>query len=91
MMTDAEMTSRCLIAFMLAICIIFSVSKIIGEQRKALWFKKRNKSNIFTRRGFLGDSCNFGVPQTWQGILVGILMLGGISFLGYFILFEPFI
>ena len=87
MMTDAQMAARSIMAFIVSLGIIFLTARILGEQRKAAWFKKREKSNIFTRRGFLGDSWNFGVPRKWQGVLVALWMAGSISLVGYWIIF----
>jgi len=86
-MTDAQLAARSIMAFIVSLGIIFLTARILGEQRKAAWFKKREKSNLFTRRGFLGDSWNFGVPRSWQGVLVALLMVGSISLVGYGIVF----
>lgn len=86
-MTDAQMAARSIMAFIASLGIIFLTARILGEQRKAAWFKKREKSNLFTRRGFLGDSWNFGVPRNWQGVLVALWMVGSISLIGYGIVF----
>ena len=87
MMTDAQMAARSIMAGIVSLGIIFLTARILGEQRKAAWFKKREKSNLFTRRGFLGDSWNFGVPRNWQGVLVALWMVGSISLVGYWIIF----
>lgn len=86
-MIDAQMAARSIMAFIASLGIIFLTARILGEQRKAAWFKKREKSNLFTRRGFLGDSWNFGVPRNWQGVLVALWMVGSISLIGYGIVF----
>lgn len=86
-MTDAQMAARSIMAFIASLGIIFLTARILGEQRKAAWFKKREKSTLFTRRGFLGDSWNFGVPRNWQGVLVALWMVGSISLIGYGIVF----
>lgn len=86
-MTDAQMAARSIMAFIISLGIIFLTARILGEQRKAAWFKKREKSTLFTRRGFLGDSWNFGVPRSWQGVLVALWMVGSISLIGYGIVF----
>ncbi|MEN6567955.1 MAG: hypothetical protein ABFC57_16855 [Veillonellales bacterium] len=86
-MSEAEQVTRIALAFFIAIVIIFSTSKILGEKRKSQWFKKRQKSTFFTKRGRLGDSCYFGVPCKWQGIVIALLMVGGIGIISYLLLF----
>lgn len=86
-MTDAQMVARSSMAFIVSLGIIFLTARILGEQRKAAWFKKREKSNLFTRRGFLGDRWNFGVPRNWRGVLVALWMVASISMVGYGIIF----
>lgn len=87
-MNETEQVTRIILSFMMSLAIIFIIAKIIGEERKALWFKKRTKSNIFTRRGFLGDTWNFGVPKQWQGFVVVFFMYGLIGVCSYLMIFT---
>lgn len=66
---------------------IYIVALAIGRENKAKWFKKRTKSSVFTRRGFMGEYINFGYPTCIKGVLVMILIYGVIFALGYFCLF----
>lgn len=85
---EAEQVARILLSFVISLAIIYIIAKGIGEERKAQWFKKRKKSNIFTRRGFLGDTWNFGVPYKWQGFVVVFFMYGLIGVVSYFMIFT---
>lgn len=87
-MNETEQAARIITVFFLALGFIYLVAKIIGEDRKAKWFKKRTKSNIFTRRGFLGNTWNFGVPYQWQGFAVLFFMYGVIGIVGYLAIFT---
>lgn len=87
-MNETEQAARIITVFFLSLGFIYMVAKVIGEERKAKWFKKRTKSNIFTRRGFIGDTWNFGVPYSWQGFAVFIVMYGVIGIAGYLVIFT---
>lgn len=87
-MTESEQAVRIILSFVNALLIIYITAKILGDERKTAWFRKRTKSNIFTRRGFLGDACNFGVPKKWQGFAVAFWLFGSISFLSYLVIFS---
>lgn len=87
-MSETEQAARIITIFFLSLGFIYLVAKTIGEERKAKWFKKRTKSNFFTRRGFLGDTWNFGVPYQWQGFAVFFFMYGIIGVVGYFVIFS---
>ena len=87
-MGEAEQVARILLSFIISLVIIYLIARCIGEERKAQWFKKRQKSNIFTRRGFLGETWNFGVPYRWQGFLVVFFMFGLIGVVSYFMIFT---
>lgn len=87
-MGEADQALRVILSFINALCIIYITAKVIGEEKKAKWFKKRQKSNIFTRRGFLGDACNFGVPQKWQGFAVTGWLFVSIGILSYVVIFT---
>lgn len=87
-MSETEQVTRIIISFMMSLAIIYVIAKCIGEERKALWFKKRTKSNFFTRRGLLGDTWNFGVPYRWQGFIVVFFMYGLIGICSYLMIFT---
>ena len=78
---------RISMAFFIALVIIYLTSKVVGEERKTQWFKKRQRSTIFTRRGFLGESWHFGVPCKWQGMAVFFCMFGMIGIISYLLIF----
>lgn len=78
---------KLLISFIISLVIVFITAKIIGEERKIQWFKKRKQSRFFSRRGFGGECCHFGYPCKWQGLVVTFLMTGSISIIVCFILF----
>lgn len=71
----------------LSFAYIYLVAKLIGQENKNDWFKKRTRSSFFTRRGFMGDYINFGYPVSWQGILVFLVIYGVIFTFGYWYLF----
>lgn len=85
---EAEQVTRILVSFITSLVIIYLIAKVIGEERKSQWFKKRTKSNIFTRRGFLGETWNFGVPYRWQGFVVVFFMFGLIGVVSYLMIFT---
>ena len=86
-MSETEQATRIITVFFLSLGFIYMIAKIIGEERKALWFKKRTKRSFFLRRGFLGETWNFGVPYRWEGVAVFSLMYGVIGIVGYFMIF----
>lgn len=75
------------IAFVLGLVIIYFFSRLIGEENKGRWFKKRSQTGIFNRRGLLGEAWHFGYPRTWQGALAVIVMYALIFSSGYYIVF----
>ena len=87
-MNETEQAVRVISVFILSLGFIYIIAKLIGEERKGKWFKKRTRSNIFTRRGFLGDTWNFGVPYRWQGFVVFFFMYGIIGIVGYLVIFS---
>ncbi len=54
----------------IAIAVSFCVGAAIGRERKRKWFKQREQSWLFNRRGYLGNNCYFGRPCTKEGIMV---------------------
>jgi len=86
-MGESQQAVWVMTSFLAAMIIIFVTARIVGQERKALWFKKREKSNFFTKRGFLGDTWNFGTPRSWQGFAVGIVMFTVIGVSSYLMTF----
>lgn len=78
---------KLLISFIISLFIVFVTAKIIGEERKVQWFKKRKQSGFFSRRGSWGESCHFGYPCKWQGFVVAFLMTGSIGIVVYVLFF----
>jgi len=87
-MNETEQAARIITTFVLSMGFIYIIAKILGEERKSQWFRKRTKSNLFTRRGFVGDTWNFGVPYRWQGFTVFFFMYGIIGIVGYLFIFT---
>lgn len=85
--TDADLTAKIVSSFFVSMLIIYATAKIIGPERKAAWFRKRQKYSFFNRRGFAGDVLHFGYPRTRQGVAVALLMFGTIGLVGYGIIF----
>ncbi|CUH97311.1 putative membrane protein [Propionispora sp. 2/2-37] len=87
-MSDQIHVFNILMAFASALLIIYLTAKCIGEEKKARWFKKREKAaNSLTRRGYLGATWQFGVPRSWQGLLVAVCMYVLIFSVGYLLIF----
>jgi hypothetical protein len=70
-----------------AFCLFAVIAKVIGEERKARWFRKRTKYSFFTRRGGLGEFMNFGYPCTLEGLLISAAAVGSIFCFGYWYIF----
>jgi hypothetical protein len=85
---ESEQVVRFLMAFGISLLIIYMTAKLLGEERKALWFKKRQRTTIFTRRGLLGEVCHFGVPCKWQGAVTMLVMFGIIGIISYMLVFN---
>ena len=79
---------RIIYAFFLGIVIIYITAKIIGPEKKMLWFKKRQRLSFFNMRGLLGETCHFGYPCSWQGALIMIFMYSVIFAAGYALIFH---
>ncbi|MDR3348581.1 MAG: hypothetical protein LBO03_03095 [Acidaminococcales bacterium] len=75
------------VTLVFAFCLFALIAGIIGEERKARWFKKRTTYSFFTRRGALGDFINFGYPRTPEGIAIFIAAIGSIFSFGYWYIF----
>jgi phage shock protein PspC (stress-responsive transcriptional regulator) len=87
-LAEIDQVVRILSAFFTALVIIYVIAKFVGEERKILWFKKRTRSTIFTRRSILGETWHFGVPCKWQGFVVSFLMFGIIGVVSYIMIFT---
>lgn len=77
---------KLLMIFVAALLVVGMTGGIIGEEKKARWFRKRTKISFFTRRGVLGEVCHFGHPCTKEGYLVSAVMLTVIVAASYLIL-----
>lgn len=85
---DGVMAGRIVLTFFVAMLIILATALVVGRERKAQWFRKRQKYSFFNRRGFAGDALHFGYPRTWQGLVVTGLMFGAIGLVGYGVIFR---
>jgi predicted permease len=81
--TDLMYAKRIGVTFVFAFCLFALIAQIIGEERKARWFKKRERYSFFTRRGALGDFINFGYPRTLEGVAIFVVAIGSIFSFGY--------
>ncbi len=79
--------SRVIQIFFGSFLYIFLIAKLIGSERKALWFKRRTNYTFFNRRGIFGEYINFGYPICWQGFIVLVLIYGVIFGFGYWYVF----
>ncbi|MBQ3365268.1 MAG: hypothetical protein IKN57_10340 [Parasporobacterium sp.] len=87
----AAVTGRLFTVFFLSFFIIFITARLVGSERKALWFKRRTNYTLLNRRGIFGEYMNFGYPRTWQGLLVALAMYGLIFALAIgYICFYPY-
>jgi len=85
---DSILATKVIFAFFLSIAIIYAIALAIGHDNKKKWFKKRQQIRFFTRRGMLGETCHFGYPCTWQGLLVSIIMYFIIGLVSYEFIFN---
>ena len=86
--TPALFTGRALIMLVVAFLVFFVTARIIGKEKKEMWFNKRTNYTMLNRRGSFGEYINFGYPRTWQGIIVTIIMFGIIFGGGYWFIFK---
>lgn len=70
----------------ISLFIVGGTSMMIGEEKKAKWFRKRRKYTLFTRRGFMGEICHFGYPCTKEGSVVTLGMALAICLVVYLVL-----
>ncbi len=84
-------TGRVFTVFVLAFVIIFVTARLLGKERKELWFKRRTNYTLLNRRGIFGEYMNFGYPRTWKGLLVALAMYGIIFAIAIgYICFYPY-
>lgn len=86
--TDGVLAGRIVATFFIAMLIVLATALMVGRERKAKWFRKRQKYSFFNRRGFAGDALHFGYPCTWQGLVVAVLMFGAIGLVGFGLIFS---
>lgn len=84
-MSDTDIAVRIICSVLCAIFIANIVARVIGEERKRKWFKKRSKFSVFNMRGILGERCHFGRPCTLQGLGVTVVMLSCIALVSYIV------
>ena len=83
--------SRIITVFFLSFFVFMITAWLLGSERKALWFKRREKYTLLNRRGIFGEYMNFGYPRTWQGLLVALAMYGLIFAIAIgYICFYPY-
>ncbi|KAF1682174.1 hypothetical protein [Veillonella sp. R32] len=74
---------KILICFVWALVVFFIVALIIGPERKALWFKRRDKYSFFNRRGVISELLFYGYPNTKEGIFLTTGMALAIAVVAY--------
>ena len=85
------LANRIITVFILSFFVFMITARIIGSEKKALWFKRRDKYTLLNRRGIFGEYMNFGYPRTWQGLLVALAMYGLIFLIAIgYICFYPY-
>lgn len=84
-MSQSQFLYRLFISMVVALIVFGLTAEVIGEERKARWFRKRNKFSWFLRRGVLGEKFHYGYPRTLEGIGVFLAMLAVIALLTWFI------
>ena len=85
------LANRIITVFILSFFVFMITARIIGSEKKALWFKRRDKYTLLNRRGIFGEYMNFGYPRTWQGLLVALAMYGVIFLIAIgYICFYPY-
>ena len=84
---ESAMAVKIISAFFVGILITYMTALFIGGENKAKWFKKRQGMSFFNMRGLLGETCHFGHPRTWQGLVITLLMYAFIVLVGYVIIF----
>lgn len=87
MLSDDIIVTRSIQCFVACFIIFAVVAKILGPERKAKWFKRREKYTFFNRRGVFGEFMNYGYPRTWQGLILAIVMVGGMLAGSYWYVF----
>ena len=84
-------TGRVFTVFFLAFIIIIVTARLLGNERKAKWFKRRTNYTLLNRRGVFGEYLNFGYPRTFQGLAVALAMYGLIFAIAIgYICFYPY-
>lgn len=85
-MSDVEIVRRLFLSFIGWMGIINIVARVVGEERKKLWFKRRTGVfTIFQYRGGLGNRWWFGRPKTKEGVFVALIMFALMGLYAYII------
>ncbi len=85
--SSAAICNRIIQVFIVSFFYIFLIAKIVGQENKAKWFRRRTKYTFFNRRGILGEYVHFGYPICWQGLVVFFAIYGVIFGLGFWYIF----
>ena len=84
-MSDTDIAVRIICSLLSSIFVINIIARIVGEDRKKKWFKKRTKFSVFNMRGILGERFHFGRPCTLQGLGVTVVMLSCVALVSYIV------
>ena len=86
-MNEVIYVQRILIMLLVAFVVFTVTGILLGQEKKAKWFKKRTKYTLFTRRSVFGEFIHFGHPCTWEGFLVAGLLFAFLFGFGYWFVF----
>lgn len=86
--TDDIYLQRIFMMFVFAFVLFTITGLIIGNERKAKWFRKRTKYSFLNRRSIISEFIHFGRPCTWEGLLITIVLLGFLLCFGYWFVFH---
>jgi len=84
---DAIYIQRIFIMILISLTLLTITGIIIGPEKKALWFKKRSKYTLFTRRSILSEFIHFGHPCTREGFLITFFFFVVVFGFGYWFVF----
>lgn len=77
--------SKIFVCMIIAFLFFIITAILIGEERKAKWFKKRTRYSFFLKRGFLGEFLHFGYPVTREGYTVVVILVALIGLSSYLV------
>lgn len=85
--TNIEYTVRIFTVLAFSLALFAITAQVIGQERKAKWFKKRTKYTLFTRRSIIGEFVHYGHPCTLEGSMVFVFLFASIFSFGYWYIF----